>query len=95
MRVLSINLKNFRNYDLIRISPGNNKNIFIGNNAQGKSNLLEAIYCLSNIRSFRTSRHQEMIKWDTDGFFIKGNVLSADSENDIKIYYSSKKKALT
>lgn len=95
MRVLSISLKNFRNYDLIRIRPDNNKNIFVGNNAQGKSNLLEAIYCLSNIRSFRTSIHQDMIKWNTEGFFIKGNVLSSNSENDIKIYYSLKKKVLT
>ncbi len=94
MRVLSISLKNFRNYGLVNIEPSRGRNVFIGSNAQGKSNLLEAVYCLSNIRSFRTPRNQEMIKWNTDGFFIKGDVSSSDCENEIKIYYSSKKKAL-
>lgn len=62
MRVQSLNLNQFRNYESLSIpfSPG--KNIFLGNNGQGKTNLLEALYFLSHARSHRTSTDRELIK---------------------------------
>lgn len=62
MRVQSLQLINFRNYPELnlRFPPG--KNIFLGNNGQGKTNLLEAIYFLSHARSHRTSSDRELVR---------------------------------
>ncbi len=51
MKILNLKLKNFRNYNDLDIDFGNNLNIIIGNNAQGKTNILEAIYFLSITKS--------------------------------------------
>jgi len=65
-------LKNFRNYHFQEIEFPEGINIFFGENAQGKTNLLEAIYLLSLGRSYRTNRDQDLIKWQEKGFLIKG-----------------------
>ena len=54
MFVKRIELKDFRNYKDLDVSFNKNVNIFIGNNAQGKTNLLESIYLNSMARSFKT-----------------------------------------
>lgn len=64
MRVDKINLHNFRNYNRLQIDFSENVNIFIGANAQGKTNILEAIYLGSVGRSHRTSEDDDLIKWD-------------------------------
>jgi DNA replication and repair protein RecF len=87
-----LRIKNFRNYTSAAVKPSPGKNVFVGMNGQGKSNLLEAIYCLSNTRSFRTARSAEMIEWEKDSFYIGGEVVSRKSRFDIKMFYSAKKK---
>jgi DNA replication and repair protein RecF len=62
MRVQALNLVNFRNYSALSVTFSARKNIFLGNNGQGKTNLLEAIYFLSHARSHRTSSDRELIK---------------------------------
>ncbi len=62
MRVQSLSLTNFRNYPELHVSFSPQKNIFLGNNGQGKTNLLEAIYFLSHARSHRTSSDRELIR---------------------------------
>ncbi len=59
---------NFRNLKECDISPGNNVNIICGNNAQGKTNILEAIWLFSGFRSFRGSKDNELISFDSDFF---------------------------
>lgn len=63
MRLKSLSLTHFRNYakQEVTFSPG--VNVFIGENAQGKTNLLEAIYMLSLARSHRTAKDREVIGW--------------------------------
>ncbi len=85
-------LKKFRNFDASALGGFAKKNIFVGLNAQGKTNLLEAIYCLATMRSFRTARTAEMIQLGQEGFFINGSVMSSNMRRDISIYYSLKKK---
>ena len=48
-------LKNFRNYDSLKLNLNSNVNIIIGNNAQGKTNLLESIYFILLSKSFRSN----------------------------------------
>lgn len=62
MRVQSLDLTHFRNYESLSISFSPAKNIFLGDNGQGKTNLLEAIYFLSHARSHRTSTDRELIR---------------------------------
>ena len=53
MKLTKLNLLNFRNYDKLYISLNDNMNIFIGNNAQGKTNILESINLLALTKSYR------------------------------------------
>ena len=52
---MSLKLNNFRNYESLDVSFSSGVNVFLGPNAQGKTNLLEAIYVLALTRSHRTS----------------------------------------
>lgn len=61
MNILSLRLKNFRNYKEAEVSFSPNINYIFGENAQGKTNLIEALYVLSLGRSFRTSHLTEAI----------------------------------
>jgi len=66
MKVRKLSVSNFRNYERESIEFGENTNIIFGNNAQGKTNLLEAIFLFSHGRSHRTKFDTEMIKFGED-----------------------------
>lgn len=72
MTIISLELTNFRNYGHNYIEFGAQKNFFIGKNAQGKTNLLEAIYLLCLSKSFRTSFEKEAISFNKTNFVLKG-----------------------
>ena len=77
MFLRKIELKNFRNYDSLKLNFNKNINIFIGNNAQGKTNILESIYFLSVTKSHRCSKDNYLIKNDCIFSKVVGEV-----END-------------
>lgn len=85
MRVDRIFLSGFRNYDMdtAEFSPG--INIISGKNAQGKTNLLEAVYMLTGGRSFRTRFDRELIGFDCDYAEILADVNAHEREQTIKI----------
>ena len=62
MYISNIKLENFRNYDYEYIEFNNKTNIIFGDNAQGKTNILEAIFISSLGKSFRTNKEKELIK---------------------------------
>jgi len=68
MYINKINLTNFRNYEEQEVILDKNINIFYGNNAQGKTNLLEAIYLCAIGKSYRTNRDKELVK-ENKGFW--------------------------
>jgi DNA replication and repair protein RecF len=70
---------NFRNLKNVQLKFFD-KNIFYGENAQGKTNLLESIYFLFTGKSFRTPYEKELINWNEESFYIKGNVLWQDQK---------------
>lgn len=74
MNVENIRLINFRNYKSINIDFNKNINVFIGKNAQGKTNLLEAIYLCSTGKSFRTNRDRELINFHKNEAYVGSNV---------------------
>jgi DNA replication and repair protein RecF len=62
VRVLSLELESFRNYAALRFEPPEGACVFVGRNAQGKSNLLEALALLATGKSFRTSREADLVR---------------------------------
>ena len=73
MKITHIELRNFRNYEELSLDLDPEVNLIIGKNAQGKTNLIEAIYLSSIGRSFRTSHDREMIRMGQDTFYVKVN----------------------
>lgn len=63
MKLKSLKLKNFRNYDILDISLNSRTNIFYGDNAQGKTNILEAIYLSSTTKSHRGTKDKDIIQF--------------------------------
>ncbi len=74
MFISEIQLKNYRNYEKLELSFEDKVNVIIGENAQGKTNLMEAIYVLAMAKSHRTSNDRELIRWDEDFGQIKGKL---------------------
>ncbi|OPJ56096.1 DNA replication/repair protein RecF [Clostridium oryzae] len=93
MHVKSIQLAAFRNYDSLSIDLNSNINIFIGDNAQGKTNILESIYITAFGKSYRTSRDKELIQWNQDKAYINIDVgrERLDKKIEIKIFKDGKK----
>ena len=70
MIINSIKLHNFRNYGRLDINVGPSVNIFYGDNAQGKTNLIESINVCSTIISHRTSKDRDLIRLGEDEYEI-------------------------
>ena len=80
MRIDRLTLKNFRNYEEQTIAFDPSCNVICGENAQGKTNLLEAIVCLSMGKSPRTRSDKEMIRFGETGFLIEGGIFSRERD---------------
>ena len=85
MRVKRIALNGFRNYDFETVDFIDGTNVISGQNAQGKTNLLEAVYMLSCGRSFRTRFDRELIGFDSSWAEILADVYSHDREQTVSI----------
>ena len=85
MIVKSIYLENFRNYKAQEIKLENNINVFYGNNAQGKTNILEALYFCAFGRSFRTHKDAELICFNNENakIVVEFNILKCNVSCDI------------
>lgn len=71
MYIEKILLKNYRNIDNTYLNLDPKLNIFIGNNGQGKTNFLEAVYLMATTESHRTNRDSELIQWDKDSALVQ------------------------
>ena len=74
MIIESIELKNYRNYERLHMDFSSGTNILYGDNAQGKTNILEAVYVCSTTKSHRGSKDREMIRFGEEESHIKLNV---------------------
>ena len=91
MYIKNIKLKNFRNYENQEINLENKINIFYGDNAQGKTNILEAIYLCALGKSFRTKKEKELILFSKENSFIEINYQKKDREGKINLEINNKK----
>jgi len=64
MHIEEIQLKNYRNYEQLEAQFENKVNVILGENAQGKTNVMESIFVLAMAKSHRTSNDKELIRWD-------------------------------
>ncbi len=92
MRIESVRLKNYRNYDNTEADFSDTYNIIYGNNAQGKTNMVEAIFLCASGRSHRTSRDSELVKDGSNFFEIKLKYQKESIEEEIHVTYSSEEK---
>lgn len=71
MKINSLKIKNFRNYDLLNLDFDEATNIFYGDNAQGKTNILEAVYLSGTTKSHRGTKDRDMIQFGNDESHIE------------------------
>lgn len=74
MFLQSIKLEQYRNYNDLKLSTDAQVNLFVGPNAQGKTNLLEAIFVLAMTKSHRTTKDKELIHWQASHAHIQGSL---------------------
>lgn len=91
MWIKNIKIKNFRNYEEEKINLEKNINIFYGENAQGKTNIIEAIFLCSLGKSFRAKKDIEMIKLNEENAIVEIEYEKSDREGKIKIELGNKK----
>jgi len=92
MRLKSLKLKNYRNCENIKIDFCDFKNLIIGKNAQGKTNILESIYFLSNLKSVRTSNNIDLIKFGAEKTEINAVIEKNDTNIEMDFSYNNEKK---
>jgi len=90
--IQNLTLSSYRNYERLDLQFENKVNVIIGENAQGKTNLMEAIYVLAMAKSHRTSNDKELIRWDEDYAKIEGRVIKKNGSVPIQLVISKKGK---
>ena len=91
MWITKIKLKNFRNYKNEEIILDKNINLFFGENAQGKTNIIESIFLASMGKSFRAKKDKEMINLDSECAEVEIDYEKSDRDGKVKIELFNKK----
>ena len=89
-----LRLRDFRNYARLDADFAPGFQLLLGDNAQGKTNILEAIYLMATLRSFRGVGGAQMIRHGQRGYFVGGRVV-AQGEREIKMFWSARKRNLS
>ncbi len=90
MKITRVTLKNFRSYPVAEVELGGGVNVFTGSNAQGKTNLLEAVYLTAVGRSMRTPRDRELIRWGETRARVKVEAEGVTGKRKVEIVLSDK-----
>lgn len=92
MHIQDLTLSHYRNYQKMQVTFDDKVNVIIGENAQGKTNLMEAIYVLAFSKSYRTPRDKELIQWNENYAKIEGTIFKRKRSFPLEIQLSSKGK---
>ena len=92
MKLQRLGLKNYRNCEAISLKFSKQKTLIIGKNAQGKTNILESIYLLSDIKSPRTSTMADLIQFGKFQFEINADIEKNNTRIELDIVYNQEKK---
>ena len=94
MNIKRLELKNFRNYKDETIELPSGASVFLGQNAQGKTNILEAVYYAALGRSHRTSADMELVRWDEGEALLSLDFfrMSAENKLEFRFFRDSRRK---
>lgn len=93
MKITELSLRNYRNIEDISLSPCEGVNIIYGENAQGKTNILEAIFLFTGLKSFRSSRDSELVMFGKSFSTIKAGFDTASRSNNAEIKITDRRRA--
>ncbi|MDD3437776.1 MAG: DNA replication and repair protein RecF [Candidatus Gastranaerophilales bacterium] len=91
MKLIKLKLKNYRNCKNIELDLNSKKVLIIGKNAQGKTNILESIYFLANLKSQRTINVIELINFEEKCFEINADIEKSETEIELDFFYNREK----
>ena len=92
MFIKELILKNYRNYEQLEVQFENKVNVFLGENAHGKTNVMESIYVLAMAKSHRTSNDKELIRWDQEYAKIEGRIEKNNGSLPLELLFPKKGK---
>ena len=84
MQLNKLTLRNFRNYENLELQLDPGVNLIVGNNAQGKTNMLEAISYLGSGKSFRALKTSEMVRFSADFADMEGEIFSQERKQTLR-----------
>ena len=93
MHLAHLRLRDFRNYTRLDVDFAPGFHLLLGDNAQGKTNILEAVYLMATLRSFRGVGGAQMIRHGAKGYFVGGNVVG-QGDHEIKMYWALRERKL-
>lgn len=93
MYINEIKIENFRNIDFMGIFPHREINVIYGQNGQGKTNLLEAIWLFTGCKSFRNSKDSELVQFNEKNAHISMSFTTEFRENNASIFIDKKRTA--
>ena len=93
MHLAHLRLRDFRNYARLDVDFAPGFHVLLGDNAQGKTNILEAIYLMATLRSFRGVGGAQMIRHGAKGYFVGGHAVG-QGEHEIKMYWALRERKL-
>jgi DNA replication and repair protein RecF len=85
VKIARLSLHDFRNIAELSITPHDRFNVIYGDNAQGKTNLLESVYLLGTLRSFKGVTNAELVRWGSEEAMVRGVVERREVTRDIRI----------
>lgn len=95
MLIKHLILKNFRNYTDLEIYPNKNFNIIFGENGSGKTNLIEAVYYIGTLKSFRNVKRKNIININSNSASINASVYHKDLEKQVDLLLKEKNRIAT
>jgi DNA replication and repair protein RecF len=93
MHLAHLRLRDFRNYARLDADFAPGFHLLLGDNAQGKTNVLEAVYLIATLRSFRGVGGAQMVRHGHKGYFVGGKVVG-QGEHEVKLYWSAQERSL-
>jgi DNA replication and repair protein RecF len=94
MHLAHLRLRDFRNYSRLDVDFSAGFHLLLGDNAQGKTNILEAIYLIATLRSFRGVGSAQMVRHGQKGYFVGARVVG-QGDHETKMYWSQKERSLS
>lgn len=90
MYIEELQLRNYRNYQGLEATFENKVNVILGENAQGKTNVMESIYVLAMAKSHRTSNDKDLIRWEEEYAKIEGRIKKSNGSLPMQLVISKK-----